>query len=337
MKRTQEGLPLRLTGLLVAVAVLGVLCLLSVWLGSKSIGVTTSWRLLWHNDGSSEAVIIHDLRIPRTVLGLLVGAALGLAGALMQAFTRNPLADPGLLGISAGAAFAIVFAIAVLGATSLYGYIWFAFGGALLATVAVYLLGSQGRAGASPVRLALAGVAVTALLGSITSALVLTDPAALNRYRFWSAGSLAGQSDAALWRVAPFLIVGGVLALAIAPSLNSIALGDDVAKSLGRNLAAVRVVTVVAVTLLTGGAVALAGPLVFIGLIVPHMARAITGPDHRWLLPYSLVLSPCLLLAADIIGRIISRPAETQAGIIVALVGAPFFIVLVRRRRLAEL
>jgi iron complex transport system permease protein len=335
---TRRGPALRALGLLAAVAVLAVLCLLSVWLGSKEIPVTAVWDVLWHNDGSTDAVVIHSVRIPRTLLGLAVGAALGLAGALMQALTRNPLAEPGLLGISAGAGFAIVFAIAVLGVTSLYSYIWFAFAGALGASVVVYLLGNRGRTEASPVRLALAGVAVTALLTSFTSALVLTDPVALNRYRFWSAGSLAGPVSGSLVRVLPFLLVGVVLALASAPALNSMALGDDTATALGRRLGLVRLQGVLAVTLLTGSAVAVAGPMMFLGLVIPHVARFITGPDHRWLLPYSMVLAPCLLLTADIVGRLITRPAETQVGIVVSVLGAPFFIALVRRRRrLAEL
>jgi iron complex transport system permease protein len=328
----------RALGLLAALAVLGVLCLLSIWLGSKEIPVTAVWHVLWRDDGSADAVVIHSVRIPRTLLAVAVGAALGLAGALMQALTRNPLAEPGLLGVSAGAGFAIVFAIAVLGVTSVYGYIWFAFAGALAASIVVYVLGNRGRTEASPVRLALAGVAVTALLTSFTSALVLTDPVALNRYRFWSAGSLAGPVSGSLVRVLPFLLIGVVLALASAPALNSLALGDDTATALGRRLGVVRVQGVVAVTLLTGAAVAVAGPIMFIGLVIPHVARFITGPDHRWLLPYSMVLAPCLLLFADIVGRLVTRPAETQVGIVVALIGAPFFIALVRRRRrLAEL
>nr|QEO74608.1 transport system permease protein [uncultured bacterium] len=318
--------------------VLAVLCLLSVWLGSKEIPVTAVWQVLLHNDGSTDAVVIHSVRIPRTLLAVAVGAALGLAGALMQALTRNPLAEPGLLGVNAGAAFAIVFAIAVLGVSSLYSYIWFAFAGALAASVVVYVLGARGRTEASPVRLALAGVAITALLSSFTSALVLTDPVALNRYRFWMAGSLAGPVSGSLVRVLPFLLLGVVLALASAPALNTMALGDDTAKALGRRLGLVRVQGIVAVTLLTGSVAAVAGPIMFVGLVIPHMARFITGPDHRWLLPYSMVLAPCLVLAADITGRLVTRPAETQVGIVVALIGAPFFIALVRRRRrLAEL
>jgi iron complex transport system permease protein len=254
----------------------------------------------------------------------------------MQALTRNPLADPGLLGVSAGAAFAIVFSITVLGVGSLYGYIWFAFAGALAATAVVYYLGTRGRAGSSPVKLTLAGAAVTALLGSFTSAMVLSDPVALNRYRFWSAGSLTGVDGGSLLRVLPFLLVGIALAVASGPALNSLALGDDVAVALGRRLGPVRLRGVLAVTLLTGAAVAVAGPIVFLGLVVPHAVRFVIGPDHRWLLPYSAVLAPGLLLAADILGRILARPGEIRAGVIVAFIGAPFFLYLVRRRKLLE-
>ena len=328
--------PGRAIGLLAAVAVLVLLCLVSVWLGSKELTFGAVWQVLWHDDGSADAVIVHSVRIPRTLVAVAVGAALGLAGTVMQALTRNPLADPGLLGVSAGAAFAIVFSITVLGVSSLYGYIWFAFAGALAATAVVYFLGTRGRAGTSPVKLALAGAAVTALLTSFTSAMVLSDPVALNRYRFWSAGSLAGVDGGSLLRVLPFLLAGGALAIASGPALNSLALGDDVAVALGRRLGPIRLRGALAITLLTGAAVAIAGPIVFLGLVVPHAVRFVVGPDHRWLLPYTAVLAPCLLLAADILGRIMARPGEIRAGVIVAFVGAPFFIHLVRRRRLVE-
>ncbi|MGW5720134.1 FecCD family ABC transporter permease [Amycolatopsis sp. NPDC003865] len=326
----------RALGLLAAFALLVFLCLLSIWLGSKEISFGAVWQVLLHDDGSADAVIIHSVRMPRTFLAVLVGAGLGLAGTVMQALTRNPLADPGLLGVSAGAAFAIVFSITVLGVGSLYGSIWFAFAGALAATAVVYYLGTRGRAGSSPVKLALAGAAVTALLSSFTSAMVLSDPVALNRYRFWSAGSLSGVDATALLQVLPFLVVGVVLAIASGPALNSLALGDDVAIALGRRLGPLRLRGALAITLLTGAAVAVAGPIVFLGLIVPHAVRFVLGPDHRWLLPYTAVLAPCLLLAADILGRVMARPGEIRAGVIVAFLGAPFFIHLVRRRKLVE-
>ncbi|MEU6708206.1 FecCD family ABC transporter permease [Streptomyces wuyuanensis] len=324
-------------------AVLLALCGASMTFGALSVPLDQVWHTLLGDPPNSRVDnVIWSVRLPRTVLGLVTGAALGLSGALMQALTRNPLADPGILGVSAGAAFAVVLSVGVLGLGSLYGYIWFAFAGALAATVLVHLLGGLGRSGYTPVKLALAGVAVTSVLFSLTSAVALTDPDALNRYRFWSAGSLAGQDGEVLLRVLPFLALGAVLALACARGLNSLALGDDVAKSLGLGTGPLRAQGVVAVTLLTGGAVAVIGPVVFVGLVVPHIARVLTqyagvGPDHRWLLPLSALLAPCLLLAADIAGRLVARPVEIQAGVLVAFVGGPFFIAMVRRRRLAEL
>lgn len=324
-------------------ALLVLLCLLSIGLGALHIppGEVID-ALLGRPTGPRIEDVIWSVRVPRTALGLAAGAALGLSGCVMQALTRNPLADPGILGVSAGAAFAIVLAAGVAGIGSLLGYIWFAFAGAMVASVVVYLLGRLGRSGSTPVKLALAGVAVTAVLSSLTSAVVLTDPAALDRFRFWSAGSLADQDASTVLRVLPFLGLGTLLALASAPALNSLALGDDVAASLGRRLGLVRLQGVGAVTLLTGAAVAVIGPVVFIGLVVPHVARVLAqyaglGPDHRWLLPLSAALAAALLLGADILGRVIARPVEVQAGIIVAFIGGPFFIALVRRRRLAEI
>ncbi|MGW4363603.1 FecCD family ABC transporter permease [Streptomyces californicus] len=324
-------------------AALVVLCLLSLGLGALSIPPGDVIKALTGQPtGPRVEDVVWSVRVPRTVLGLAAGAALGLSGCVMQALTRNPLADPGILGVSAGAAFAIVIAAGVAGIGSLLGYIWFAFAGAMAASVVVYLLGRLGRSGSTPVKLALAGVAVTAVLSSLTSAVVLTDPAALDRFRFWSAGSLADQDASTVLRVLPFLGLGALLALASAPALNSLALGDDVAASLGRRLGLVRLQGVVAVTLLTGAAVAVIGPVVFIGLVVPHVARVLAqyaglGPDHRRLLPLSAALAAGLLLGADILGRVIARPVEVQAGIIVAFIGGPFFIALVRRRRLAEI
>ncbi|MET8160024.1 iron ABC transporter permease [Sphaerisporangium sp. NPDC005289] len=323
-------------------AVLVALCLLSIALGARALPLDQVVRtLLGHAPDQTAGNVVWSVRVPRTALGLAAGAALGLSGALMQALTRNPLADPGLLGVSAGAAFAIVVSVAVLGVGSLYGYIWFAFAGALAASVVVYLLGGLGRSGLTPVKLALSGVAVSSLLFSLTNAVVLTDPDALNRYRFWSAGSLADQDGDTVLRILPFIALGTALALACAPALNSLALGDDVAASLGRRLGLVRLQGAVAVTLLTGAAVAVIGPVVFVGLVVPHAARILAqhtgfGPDHRLLLPLSAVLASCLVLAADIVGRVAARPTEIQAGVLIAFIGGPFFIALVRRRRLAE-
>ncbi|MDX3354044.1 iron ABC transporter permease [Streptomyces sp. ME01-24h] len=318
------------------------LCVLSLGLGAVDIPPDQVVRtLLGHPPNRLVDNIVWTVRVPRTVLAATAGAALGLSGALMQALTRNPLADPGILGVSAGASFGIVVAVALFGIGSLYGTIWFAFAGALGTSVLVFLLGRTGRSGATPVKLALAGVAVTFLLFSLTNAIVLTDPDALDRYRFWSAGALADQDGTVVRGLLPFLAVGAVLALATAPALNSLALGDDVAASLGRRLGLVRLRGVVAVMLLTGASVAVIGPVVFLGLVVPHTARVLAqyagiGPDHRRLLPLSALLAPCLLLTADILGRVVARPTEIQAGVLVAFIGGPFFIALVRRRGLSE-
>jgi iron complex transport system permease protein len=328
---------IRALGLIGALAALAAVGLVSVWVGTKHIPFTATWSVLWHNDGSTEAVIIHELRIPRTLLGLLVGAALGGAGALMQALTRNPLADPGLLGVTMGASTAVVLAIAYLGVTAVTGYVWFAFAGAAAVSVLVYLLGTAGRGTATPERLVLAGAAISAVLLAVNSAVLLLDPLAFNQFRFWDVGSLAGRRLDVLARLAPFFAVGIVLALGLARSLNALALGDEVGAALGARLGRVRAVGALAVTLLCGAATAAAGPIGFVGLTVPHVARMIVGPDQRWVLPYSMLLAPILLLGSDVVGRVVLAPAELQVGVVTAFVGAPVFIALCRRRKLARL
>jgi iron complex transport system permease protein len=263
--------------------------------------------------------------------------ALGLAGAVMQGVTRNPLAEPGILGVNAGAALAAAVAVTVLGIGGLLGYIWFAFAGAGIAAVLVFAIGSLGRGGATPVKLAITGAAVTALLVSLTTLLVLRDLETLDALRFWLVGSLSGRGAEAAAQVWPFVAAGTVMALACGRLLNALSLGDDVARSLGQRVAAARGFAGAAGIVLAGSATAVAGPITFVGLTIPHVARTLCGPDYRWILPYSAVLGPVLLLGSDIVGRVVARPAELQVGIVTALVGAPFFIALVRRRRLAEL
>ncbi|MEO3977760.1 iron ABC transporter permease [Streptomyces sp. CAU 1734] len=314
-----------------------LLCLLSIALGTKSIAPDRVIALLMSPDGSEASGIVHEMRLPRTLFGVLVGSAVAVAGALLQGLTRNPLADPGILGISAGASVGIVFTTGVLGITSLHGYVWFGFAGALLATALVYAIGSLGRGGSTPAKLALAGAAVSALLQSLVNATLLFDAAALGDYRFWAVGSLTGQSTDILVRVLPFLLAGGVLAALSAPGLNSLALGENMARSLGRRVGLIRLRGAAAVTLLAGTSVAMCGPIAFLGLVVPQLVRHLTGPDHRWILAHSAVLGPCLLLLADITGRLIARPDELHVGIVVTVIGAPFFIALVRRRKLREL
>ena len=326
----------RSAGLVVAVAVLAVLCLLSLAIGSRYIPLDTVWHALWTDDGSDEAFIVADLRIPRTLLGLGVGAALGLTGALMQALTRNPLADPGLLGVNAGASAAVVVAIAAFGITAPAGYVWFSFAGAGIAAVLVYLLGATGRV-VSPERTVLAGAAISAALFAFVSAVLLLSVDTFDSYRFWDVGSMAGRNMGVVGMLAPFLLAGIVLALALGRSLNVLALGDQTGAALGVRVGRTRLLTALAVTLLCGAATAAAGPIGFVGLVVPHVARMIVGPDQRWVLPYSLVMAPILLIGADIVGRVVLPSGELQVGIVTAVIGAPVFVALCRRRRLAQL
>lgn len=324
-------------GLALAVGALVLLCLVSIWVGTRGISFTTTWDLLWHNDGSKEAVVIHDYRIPRTLLGLVVGAALGLAGALMQALTRNPLADPGLLGVSLGAATGVVVAITFAGIGTLLGYVWFALAGAALASATVYILGSSGRGAATPERLVVAGAAMTAVLYAFDTGVLVLRPRAFDEFRFWTVGSLAGRNTEVVLTVLPFITVGGVMALMLTRSLNAMALGDEVGRGLGVHIGRTRVLSAVAVILLCGAATAAAGPIGFIGLAVPHMARFVVGPDQRWVLAYSVVLAPILLIGSDVLGRVLAAPNEIQVGIVTAILGGPLFIALCRRRKLVML
>jgi iron complex transport system permease protein len=327
----------RLAGLPLAAAALGFVALLSIAVGAKGIPLGDVVSALLEDDGSESAAIVRELRVPRTLIGLGVGVGLGLAGALMQALTRNPLADPGILGVEAGAAAAIVAAIGLLGLTEPRTYVWFAFLGAAGASVVVYALGSGGRAAATPVRLALAGVAVTYALTAFTNGMILLDDRAFDEFRHWVVGSLAGRDFEILADIGPFLVVGVLIALALARPLNALALGDDSGRALGARVGRTRALGALSITLLCGAATAIAGPIVFIGLVIPHMARAIVGPDQRWVLVYSALLAPILLLTADIVGRIVISPAELEVGVVTAVLGAPVFIALVRRRRIAQL
>ncbi|MGW7055923.1 FecCD family ABC transporter permease [Streptomyces sp. NPDC054887] len=318
-----------------AVGVLLLVVVASIAIGAKPLALGEVWHGLFHASGTGNDVIVRDVRVPRTILGVLVGVALGLSGAVMQGLTRNPLAEPGILGVNAGAAAAVVSAISFFGITSLTGYVWFAFAGAGVVSVLVYVLG--GSRGATPVRLALAGTAATAALYGYVNAVQLMDSAALEQIRFWTVGSLASADMEIIGKVWPFVAVGVVLALLIARPLNAMEMGDDTARALGAHLTRTRVLAMVAVTLLCGAATAACGPIVFIGLMVPHLVRTLTGPDMRWILPYAAVLSPVLLLGSDVIGRVVARPSELQVGIVTALVGGPVFIHLVRRRKMAQL
>jgi iron complex transport system permease protein len=306
---------------------------LSLFLGSRSIDLSAVIGAVLGRGGDAvEDMVVLDLRVPRTVIGLAAGAALGLAGTLMQGLTRNPLADPGLLGVNSGASLAVVIAISVFGVTAPSGYVWFAFGGAALAAALVYLVAS-GRTGPTPLSLTLAGAATTAVLTSVITLILLRDLDTLGQYRFWSVGSLVGRDLGTAATLAPFLVVGALSAVLLGRSLNSLALGDDLARGLGQRVGVIRIIAGVAIILLCGSATSLAGPLVFVGLVVPHIARRFVGSDYRWIILYSIPLGAVLLVLADTVGRLIAAPAELEAGIVVALIGAPVLIVLVRRDR----
>jgi iron complex transport system permease protein len=311
--------------------------LLSLSFGSKDIPVGQAWALLLSPDGSADSTVLHELRVPRTLMALVVGSALGVAGALMQSLTRNPLADPGILGINAGASLAVVLSVALIGMGSITVYLWFAFAGAAAASLAVYLLGAAGKQAVTPTRLALAGVAISAALSALTEAVVLSDQAVFNEFRLWVSGSLEGRTLDILLVVLPFIVLGLLIALALAPSLNALALGVEKGRSLGVRVRRTQVLTMVAVTLLCGASTAAIGPVAFVGLAVPFLARGLTGSDQRWVFALSILLGAAWLLSADVIARVIVRPEEIQVGIIAALLGAPFFVAMVRRRKIPAL
>lgn len=327
----------RLTWLLGLTVALGVVVLLSLAVGSKPLGIGEVYAAVTGGGNTETRYVVLDLRVPRTLAGIVVGMALGVSGALMQAFTRNPLADPGILGVNAGAAFFVALGVAFLGVRSVTGYVWLAFIGALVVTVAVYLIGFSGRGPADPVRLTLAGVAIGAVLSGITTALSLSNPATFESMRSWHAGTILGRGYDVLLPVLPLIAIGLMAAVLVAPGLNSVALGDDVARSQGVNVARTRLLVVIAVTLLAGCATAVAGPITFIGLMVPHAVRWVTGPDQRAIMLGTLLVAPMLLLVSDIVGRLLVIPGEMPVGVVTAFVGAPVLIVLIRRREVSAL
>ena len=336
VRKGRRGSRSRLQWLAVSAAAMFAAAILSICIGGQPSSLQEVWHALFTPDGTVMDVTVRDLRWPRTVLAVCAGVCLGLAGALIQGHTRNPVADPGLLGINQGAALAIVAVTALAGEVPALTQALLAFVGALGASILVFAIGSAARHGATPVTLVLAGAAVTALCSGLVAGIVLLNDQALETLRFWQVGSLAGRSDvlAVIW---PFICLGAVLALLNIPSLNALALGADTAVALGISVFGARATGIAAVTLLAGSAVTMAGPIAFAGLLVPHITRALTGPDYRWLIPLSAVTGATLLLLADTAGRVIARPGELSVGVVLAVVGAPFFVYLARRRRLAML
>ncbi|MFC9647112.1 FecCD family ABC transporter permease [Streptomyces sp. NPDC056937] len=321
---------------LVAVLALAAIMVASVALGSRDIAWSDVWAAFGGTDESLEQAAATK-RIPRTVLAAVIGAALGLAGGVMQGVTRNPLADPGILGVNMGASLAVVTAVAFFGLTSPTGYVWVAMGGAAVSAVFVYTVGTIGRGGATPLKLALAGAATSAAFASLVSAVVLPRNDIAGSFRLWQTGGVGGASFDRIGHVLPFLVVGFTICLLSARALNSLALGDELAAGLGERVAVARAVAALGAVVLCGAATAAAGPIGFVGLVVPHACRLLVGVDHRWLLPYSVLLGAALLTAADVAGRIVARPAEIDVGIVTALIGAPFFIYIVRRQKVRAL
>ncbi|MCF2533537.1 FecCD family ABC transporter permease [Yinghuangia soli] len=314
-----------------ALLLLALAAALSIAVGARSIPLDRVWSLLVDRDTSTDAAVVHDLRLPRTLLGMLVGAALGAAGALMQAVTRNPLADPGLLGVNAGAALAMAAGFSALADNSTAAQLRWAFLGAAAATVLVYALGTGRRTAATPVRLVLAGAAVSAAALALVQAMILLDPIALDRFRFWAVGSLAGRETGVLAAVWLPIATGLLMAFALTRPLNALALGEDAARALGTRPGLVRGLALVAVVLLCGAATAAAGPLSFVGLVAPHLARRFAGADQRRVMAWSVLLAPLLLLASDVAGRVLARPGEVQVGVVCAFLGGPVLIALTRR------
>lgn len=328
-----------LTRLILVLAALGLLAVLvaaSVAFGVRNVALADiAAGLAGRADTVAQAAVV--ARLPRTILGILVGAALAVSGMTMQAITRNPLADPGIFGVSSGAALAVVIGIAFFGLTSPWATMGLAIAGSAGAAVFVYVVGSLGRGGATPLKLALAGAATTAALQSLISAVLLPRAEAMEIFRFWQIGGIGGATWGRISMVAPVLGIGAVVVLLYARGMNSLALGDDLARALGEDVGRTRAVASIGAVVLCGAATSVAGPIAFVGLVVPHLCRLLIGTDHRWLIPLSAIVGAVLLLASDVVGRLVARPSEVEVGVVTALLGAPFFIWIVRRQRVREL
>ena len=323
--------------IILCLALLSVIAMFSVSLGVKRIAFSKVMEVIFGNDlDSIEATIILQ-RIPRTVFGILAGGALGISGALMQSITRNPIADPSILGVNTGASLFVVAGIAFFNITAAYQYIWLAIIGAGLTAVFVYSVASMGKDGATPLKLALSGSAVSIVLGSLVSTIMLPNNRVMEAFRFWQVGSIGSATWENIALISPFLILGFIISMLISGYLNNLALGDEAATALGTNVVLTRSVGALASVLLCGAATALAGPIGFIGLIIPHIVRLVFGSEMSKMLPLSFLGSGILLLLSDILGRIIGSPGETEVGIVTAVLGAPIFIFAIRKGRVKSL
>lgn len=331
-------LPQRLAVLAVLSCLLLILFVASLTLGSRAIELAVVRAALMTFDaGNNDHLIIWSLRLPRTLIAILAGLALGFAGALTQSVTRNPLAEPGLLGVNAGAATAVILGVAVFGLSDIGAHLWLGFTGAALSSGAVFLFGQANGGGTDPVRLVLAGAGLSIVLGSVTGIIVLNAPTdVLDDFRTWAAGSVEGRGFDIIQTLTIAVFFGSAIAMSIAPGLNAVALGDELSRSLGARTQLILLGACVAVTVLAGSATAAAGPITFLGLVAPQLARACIGPDCRWIMPVSGLAGACVLLLSDIVGRLVAAPEEVAAGIIVLLIGGPFFVVAARRFRVRQ-
>lgn len=321
---------LPITGLILGIFILGLSLIASISWGAANIPFKDIYQSFLAFDGSTNHLIIRTVRLPRSLIAMLVGAALAVAGAIMQGLTRNPLASPDILGVNAGAAFAVVVGTFLLGSVPLNVYIWFAFAGAAITAITVYFLGSLGRGGITPFNLTIAGAALTAFIFSLTSGILIVSQRTLEEIRFWLAGSVAGRDINLMVQVLPYICIGLILGLALSKQITILSLGEDTAKSLGQSTAVIKILAAISIILLAGSSVAIAGPIAFVGLIVPHLVRFLVGIDYRWILPYCAILGAIVVLIADTCGRLIIQPSELPVGLMMPLIGAPFFIYLIR-------
>lgn len=313
-----------------------VVSTLSILYGSKSVDMETLFDALFTNKENFSISVV-QARIPRTLFGILAGASLGVSGCLMQSITRNPIADPSILGINTGASLFVVVGIAFFSISSPSQYIWLGFTGAILTAILVYGIASVGQSGATPIKLALAGAATSMALMSLVNTIMLPNSQVMDSFRFWQTGSIGGAKWNMILVLLPYFILGLLLSFYLSSSLNTLALGDELATSLGINSKKVRAMAAFAGVLLCGATTALAGPIAFVGLMVPHIMRLLIGSNMHYLLPLSALGGSILLLGADIIGRVIASPAELEVGIITAILGAPVFIYIVRKVKIRSL
>ncbi|WP_326511481.1 FecCD family ABC transporter permease [Clostridium intestinale] len=312
---------------------LGLCVLASLAWGSKNVGFSQAINALLNSTDLSFSALVVRERIPRTIFGIMAGASLGISGALMQSITRNPIADPSILGVNTGASLFVVIGIAFFNINSANQYIWLALAGAGITAVVVYFIGSIGNGGATPIKLALAGAATSAVLTSLVSAIILPRSDAMDKFRFWQVGSIGGANWDSIRLILPFVIVGLIISIAATPALNVLALGDDVATGLGVNIGVIRIICAVAGVILSGATTAIAGPISFIGLMIPHTIRLIFGSNLNGIVPLSAIGGAALLIISDVIGRVIGSPGEVQVGIITAFIGAPILIMIARKAK----